>query len=103
MACSLCYGDTPLNAVQLFTYLRHRYPELPAYFRRDRDVVIIPEGEGTEETLDAIREIALHSGLCCSEVSAAWPEYLSPEIAAAESAANFLVITEIRGKYSQPQ
>ena len=103
MACNLLHDDSLMTAVQLFTFIRHRYPDLSAYFQRDLDLVIIPDLEGSEETLQSIRELALRKGLNCSEVCAAWPELIDSEILARADTANFLVIAEIRGKYSQPR
>ncbi|WP_424359734.1 hypothetical protein [Methanocella sp. MCL-LM] len=101
MACHLLYDDSPMTAVQLYNYIRHRYPDMGACFRSDRDILIIPELEGMEEPVQSIRELAVRKGLNCSEVCAAWPEFLGPEIAGIAGATNFLVITEIKGKYSQ--
>ena len=102
MACHLLYDDSPMTAAQLFNYLRHRYPDMDAYFRSDRDILIIPEFEGMEEHVQSIRELAVRKGLNCSEVCAAWPAFLGPEIADTAGASNFLVITEIKGKYTTP-
>lgn len=103
MACQLLYDDSPMTAVQLFTFIRHRYPGLGAYFLRERDVLVIPEAEDADvEVLQLIRELAIRKSLNCSEVCAAWPEFLDPEFTAVSGASNFLVITEIKGKYSQP-
>lgn len=102
MVCSLLYDDSPMTAVQLFNYVLHRYPDLGAYFNRDRDLVIIPLAEDTDETVQSIRELAVRKGLNCSEVCAAWPELLGPEIRDLAQASEFLVISEIRGKYSTP-
>lgn len=102
MACNLLYDDSPMTAAQLFNYLCHRYPDMAAYFRRDRDVLVIPVAEGMEEAVQSIRELAVRKGLNCSEVCAAWPEFISPEIADYGETSDFLVITEIKGKYSQP-
>ncbi|CAJ37665.1 hypothetical protein [Methanocella arvoryzae] len=101
MACHLLYDDSPMTAVQIFNYIRHRYPDIGAYYRGDREIVVIPEAEGIEEAVMSIRELAVRKGLNCSEVCAAWPEYLGQEILDASGASNFLVIAEIKGKYSQ--
>lgn len=102
MACNLLYDDSPMTAVQLFNYIRHRYPDMAAYFQSGRDILVIPEVEGIEETVQSIREMAVRKGLNCSEVCAAWPEFLVPGMVDLSGASNFLVITEIKGKYSQP-
>ena len=103
MACNLLYDDSIMTAVQLFTFIRHRYPDMNAYFQRDLDLVIIPAVEGSEETLQSIRELSMRKGLNCSEVCAAWPELIGSEITAMVDTANFLVIAEITGNYSQPR
>lgn len=100
--CQSCLKDGPMSAVQLFTYLRHRYPGLPAYFIRERDIVIIPLSEATAEASDDIRELAVCKGLNCSDVSAVWPEQLGADIVGTVGVSDFLVIAQITGKYLQP-
>ena len=95
MACHLASGDGPMSVVQLFNYLRHRYAGLPAYYLKDRDVVAIPLSVDAGEIAAAIRELAVRKGLACSEVSAAWPELIGPELALAVEAQLFLVVYAI--------
>lgn len=102
MACNLVYGDGPMTVVQLSTYLRHRYDDLQAYFLKERDVLVIPLIPGNEDVIGQIRELAVRKGLSCSQVNAAWPEYLGQEIALLQDFSDFLVITEISVKYLQP-
>ena len=102
MACNLLYDDSPMTAVQLFNYILHRYPDLGAYFLRDRDLLVIPLTADNDEIAQAIRELSVRKGLNCSQVCAAWPELLDPGVLDLSAASEFLVISEIRGKYSTP-
>jgi hypothetical protein len=103
MACNLIYDDSPMSVAQLFTYIRHRYGDLRAYYLKDRDLVAIPlEGE-TEEVVLNLRELAARKGLTCCEVSAAWPELVGPELASIDGAPEFLVISSFCGKFLQPR
>ncbi|MCD1293455.1 hypothetical protein CUJ83_00385 [Methanocella sp. CWC-04] len=101
MVCDACLPDGPMSAVQMFNYIRHRYGDMRTYFLRDRDIIVIPVYDGMDEDVDTIRELAVRKGLNCSTVSAAWPEYLSSDILSSEDACDFLVISEIKGKYVQ--
>ncbi len=74
MACNLIYDDRPMSAAQLFTYIRHRYGDMKAYYLLDRDIVAIPLTAELEEAVAGLRELAARKGLDCCEVSAAWPE-----------------------------
>jgi hypothetical protein len=101
MVCEIFYNDDPLTAVQFFNLLRMRYDSLNFYYLDDREAVVIPVDESSEEKVDEIRELALRKGLLCSDVSASWPEFLSDDILAVEPAGDFLVVREVRGKYMQ--
>lgn len=102
MACNLIYDDSPMSVAQLFTYIRHRYGDMRAYYLRDRDVVAIPlDGENVEIAVN-LRELAVRKGLNCCEVCAAWPEMVGPELTSLDGASDFLVISRIDGKYLQP-
>lgn len=101
MVCDIYYHDGPMTAAQMFTYVRHMHGDIWAYFVKDKDLVIIPIQPGIGDTLDDIREMAFKKGLCCSEVNAIWPEYIDGDILSAESASDYLVINEVRGKYMQ--
>jgi hypothetical protein len=103
VACNLIYDDSPMSVAQLFTYIRHRYGDMRAYYLRDRDVLAIPLSDDNEEAMASIRELAVRKGLTCCEVSAAWPEMVGPELASIDGAAGFLVISCIRGKFMQPR
>lgn len=102
VACNLIYDDSPMSVVQMFTYVRHRYPDMQAYYLSDRDVLAIPLTEETEEAVASLRELAARKGLACCEVSAAWPELVGPELACQDHAPCFLVVSSISGKYLQP-
>ena len=95
MACNLIYDDSPMSVAQLFTYLRHRYGDLRAYYLADRGVVAIPLADETEEAVASLRELAARKGLSCYEVSAAWPELVGPELASLDVAPGFLVISSV--------
>jgi hypothetical protein len=101
MACNLAYGDGPMSVAQMFTYLRHRYAGLQAYYMKDRDIIAIPLSGDAEEAVASIRELAIRKGLTCSTVCAAWPELAGPEIISLDSASDFLVISRVEGKYLQ--
>lgn len=94
MACNLIYDDSPMSAAQLFTYIRHRYGDLRAYYLADRDVVAIPLADDALEAVMGLRELAARKGLVCCEVSAAWPELVGPELASLDGALGFLVISQ---------
>ena len=100
MACFL-RDDGPMTAAQLFNYIRLRFDGLPASFLSDRNAVIVPLLPGTEAAAEEIRELAVRKGLSCSQVSAIWPEGLGAEVVSREEATDFLVISEIRGKFLQ--
>ncbi len=102
MACNLAYGDGPMSVAQMFTYVRHRYAGLQAYYLKGRDVIAIPLSGDSDEAVTSIRELAVRKGLTCSTVCAAWPELAGPEIICLDSASDFLVISCIDGKYLQP-
>jgi hypothetical protein len=102
MACNLIYDDSPMSVAQLFTYIRHRYGDMRAYYLRDRDVVAIPLAQENDEATASLRELAVRKGLTCCEVCAAWPELVGPELASLDGASDFLVISRINGKYLQP-
>ncbi len=95
MACNLAYGDGPMSVAQMFTYVRHRYAGLQAYYVKDRDILAIPLSDGNEEAAASIRELAIRKGLTCSTVCAAWPEHMGNEIISLEAASEFLVISNI--------
>jgi hypothetical protein len=101
MACNLYYDDSPLTVAQLFTYIRHRYGDLRAYYLKDRDMVAVPLEDETEEAVMNLRELAARKGLTCCEVSAAWPELVGPELSDIDGAPGFLVISGDGGKYLQ--
>jgi hypothetical protein len=93
MACNIYYDDSPMTVAQLFTYIRHRYEDLRAYYLKDSDLVAIPLTDEMEEVTDSLRELAARKGLTCCEVSAAWPELVGPELASLDGAPGFLVIS----------
>lgn len=101
MACNLAYGDGPMSVAQMFTYLRHRYAGLQAYYVKDRDVIAIPLSEAAGEAAASIRELAARKGLSCSTVCAAWPELVGNEVVSLDAASDFLVISRVDGKYMQ--
>jgi hypothetical protein len=103
MACNLIYDDSPMSVAQLFTYLRHRYVDLRAYYLKDCDLVAIPLEDGMEEVNASLRELAARKGLSCCEVSAAWPELVGPELTSLDGAPGFLVISCDSGKYLRPR
>jgi hypothetical protein len=103
VACNLIYDDSPMTVAQLFTYIRHRYGDMRAYYLKESDVVAIPLTDDTEEAVAGLRELAARKRLNCCEVSAAWPELVGPELAALDGASAFLVISRISGKYLQPR
>jgi hypothetical protein len=50
VACNLIYDDDrPMSVAQMFTYVRHRYAGLQAYYAKDRDILAIPLSDGNEE------------------------------------------------------
>jgi hypothetical protein len=102
VACNIYYDDSPMSVVQMFTYVRHRYADLQAYYIGGRDVLAIPMSGGNEEAIESLRELAARKGLVCCEVSAAWPELAGPELTGLDDAPEFLVISRITGKYLQP-
>jgi hypothetical protein len=63
MACNLAYGDGPMSVAQMFTYVRHRYAGMQAYYVKDRDILAIPLSDGNEEAAASIRELAIRKGL----------------------------------------
>jgi hypothetical protein len=83
-----------MSVVQLFTYIRHRYGDMRAYYLKDRDLVAIPLADETGEIIMSLRELAARKGLACCEVSAAWPELVGPELAVLDGAPVFLVISQ---------
>lgn len=91
-----------MSAVQLFNFIRHRYTDMRAYFNKDTDMLVLSVYEGMDEEIGHIKELAVRKGLYCSEVNASWPEYLDSDILSCELTSDFLVITDIRGKYMQP-
>jgi hypothetical protein len=101
VACNLYYDDSPMTVAQLFTYIRHRYGDLRAYYLKDSDLVAIPLADETEEVAASLRELAARKGLTCCEVSSAWPELVGPELSSLDGAAGFLVISGDGGKYLQ--
>ncbi len=103
MACHLAYDDSPMSVAQLFTYVRHRYGDMRAYYLKERDLVAISLADDAEEAVASLRELAARKGLSCCEVSAAWPELVGSELTTLDTATDFLVISCIRGKYLQPR
>jgi hypothetical protein len=99
VACNLVYDDSPMSVMQLFTYIRHRYGDMRAYYMKDGDLVAIPLEDETEEAVLSLRELAARKGLSCYEVSAAWPEMVGPELASLDGAPGFLVISRETDKY----
>lgn len=95
VTCNLHNDDGPMTVAQLFTYIRHRYGDMRAYYLKDRDLVAIPLADETEEAVTSLRELAARKGLACYEVSAAWPELVGPELASFDDAPGFLVISSI--------
>jgi len=101
MECNLAYGDGPMSVAQMFTYVRHRYAGLPAYYVKEREIIAIPLSDAAEEAAASIRELAARKGLSCSTVCAAWPELVGNEIVSLYGASDFLVISRVDGKYLQ--
>ncbi len=100
MACGITYDDDSLMTVtQMFTYIRHRYEDLRAYYLEDREVIAVPLSGTPGEAIAELRELAARKGLACSEVSAAWPELIGHELTDIEDARSFLVIAQADGKY----
>jgi hypothetical protein len=90
-----------MSVVQMFTYVRHRYADMQAYYLSGRDVLAIPLTDETEDAVASLRELAARKGLYCCEVNAVWPELVGPELAGLDGTSDFLVISRTGGKYLQ--
>lgn len=103
VACHLAGDDdSPMTVTQMFTYIRHRYGDLRAYYLEGREVIAVPLSGEPGEAIAELRELAARKGLACSEVCAAWPELVGPGLAGIEDARSFLVISPITDKYLRP-